>query len=64
MKRLVAVVLFVLFAANGPLQAETAAYPSKPIRLIVPFPAGSETDGISRVIAQKLGAKLGQQIVV
>jgi tripartite-type tricarboxylate transporter receptor subunit TctC len=64
MKRLFAVVLFVLFSASSPLLSETAAYPSKPIRLIVPFPAGSETDEISRVVAQKLGAKLGQQIVV
>ena len=63
MKRLFAVVLFVLFSASSPLQAETT-YPNKLIRLIVPFPAGSETDEISRVIAQKLGAKLGQQIVV
>src|ERR1700676_949078 len=63
MKRLFAAVLFVLFSASSPLQAETT-YPNKLIRLIVPFPAGSETDEISRVIAQKLGAKLGQQIVV
>jgi tripartite-type tricarboxylate transporter receptor subunit TctC len=64
MMRLFGVVLFVLFSASSPLQAETVAYPNKLIRLIVPFPAGSETDEISRVIAQKLGAKLGQQIVI
>ena len=63
MKRLFVLVLLVFCVAGGPLLAQTA-YPDKPIKLIVPFPAGSETDGISRVIAQKLGVKLGQQIVV
>jgi tripartite-type tricarboxylate transporter receptor subunit TctC len=64
MKRLFVVTLFGLLAAAGPLRAQTSAYPDKPIRLIVPFPGGSETDGISRVIGQKMSAKLGQQIVV
>src|SRR5258706_7960089 len=40
------------------------SYPSKPIRLIVPFPPGGGTDLIARNIAQKLGENLGQQIIV
>ena len=41
-----------------------AAYPEKPIRLIVTFPAGGTTDIIGRMISQKLAERLGQPIVV
>ncbi|MFM1990669.1 MAG: hypothetical protein RJA99_3626 [Pseudomonadota bacterium] len=39
-------------------------YPSKPIRLVVPFPAGSATDGIARVFAGTLSPALGQPVIV
>lgn len=40
------------------------AYPNKPIRVIVPFPAGSTTDIIARAITDKMSASLGQPLVV
>ena len=40
------------------------SYPSKPIRLIVAFPPGGSTDIIARIVGQKLGERLGQQVVI
>jgi len=52
--------VLVLFAASA--QAQT--YPSKPVKLLVPFPAGSATDQIARVVGQQLQEGLGQPFVV
>ncbi len=45
-------------------QALAQAYPTKPIRLIVPFPPAGTADVLARIIGQKMGESLGQQIVV
>src|SRR5438132_6940929 len=48
----------------GPAQAQAQDYPNRPIKVVVPFPAGGPTDGMARIIADRLGAVLGQSIVI
>ncbi|OGA21089.1 MAG: hypothetical protein A3I02_09815 [Betaproteobacteria bacterium RIFCSPLOWO2_02_FULL_67_26] len=54
-------VLCCAWAAAAPAQAQ---YPNRPIRLIVPFPPGGSSDTLARIVGQKLGEALGQQVVV
>ncbi len=63
MKRKPGTIAFVL-AALASTAAAAQSYPSKPVRLVVPFPAGGNTDIYARPIAQKLGDLLGQQVIV
>lgn len=44
--------------------ANAGPYPGKPIRLVVPFPAGGATDLMARSLGQKLGERLGQAVVI
>ncbi len=48
----------------GHAQANVAAYPSKPIRLVVPYPPGGGTDVIARILQPRLQADLGQSVVI
>lgn len=58
--RIALLLVATLFAA----QAHAQAWPSKPMKLVVPFPAGSATDQVARAIGQELQAALGQPFVV
>src|SRR5262249_21030593 len=60
--RLLALALAVtLAAASASAQSD---WPDKPIRVVVPFPAGSYADITTRILQQKLGPRLGQQLVI
>lgn len=50
-------------AATGMAQAQ-APWPSKPITIVVAYPAGGDTDAMARIYAEKLGQRLGQAVVV
>jgi tripartite-type tricarboxylate transporter receptor subunit TctC len=60
MKKLLGWLACAAFSAS--LQAQD--YPSKPIRILVPFAPGGVADNSARVVAEPLGARLGQQVVV
>jgi tripartite-type tricarboxylate transporter receptor subunit TctC len=57
-----AVLLGAAVVAGAPVVAQD--YPTKPITLIVPFPAGGGVDVIGRIVADKLSAELGQPVVI
>jgi len=62
--------VFALSLLAGLLLLQPAApvladnYPSKPIKMVVPFPPGGPTDGLARIISDRLGAVLGQSVII
>ena len=53
-----------MLAALAAGDAQAQGYPSRPIRLIVPFPPGGSTDTYSRILGPKLAEAVGQQVVI
>src|SRR5262249_24364674 len=56
--------LFWLAAAAGVLCAQPSDYPSRPVRIVVPFGPGGASDFVARIIAPKISDSLGQQVVI
>ena len=54
----------VLGACMSGVQAQPSTWPDKPIKLVVPFPAGGPTDTASRIVGQRLAERLKQTVVV
>jgi len=61
MKKLIATIATVILSSMAVAQE---AYPSKPIRMILPFPPGNPTDASGRLVAERMSAYLGQPVVV
>ncbi len=70
LKAIGAAAALFLIAASGAAIAQparndsAASYPSRPIRLVVPVPPGGSSDGVARVVGQKLSDTWGQQVIV
>ncbi|MGO4330059.1 tripartite tricarboxylate transporter substrate binding protein [Cupriavidus sp. 2TAF22] len=63
--KIFAVLLSVpLLVASAAARAQAQPYPSQPIRIVVPYAPGGMTDVVARVIAQRLGVRLGRPVVV
>jgi tripartite-type tricarboxylate transporter receptor subunit TctC len=58
------VAIAALALIGKPLAAEPQSFPSKPVRIIVPYTPGSPNDVMARLLAQQLQAKLGQPVVI
>jgi tripartite-type tricarboxylate transporter receptor subunit TctC len=61
---LVVSIVFVAMVAAVPKPASAEDYPTKPITMIVPYPAGGGVDAMGRIVGQKLSVALGQQVVI
>jgi tripartite-type tricarboxylate transporter receptor subunit TctC len=61
---LLSAVLFAASTAMVPVLAQTEAYPSRPVRMVIPFAPGGASDFIGRILQRKLAEELGQQVVI
>jgi tripartite-type tricarboxylate transporter receptor subunit TctC len=62
--RLLAGIVVAGFALLSPLSASAQTFPTRPVRIIVPFPAGGTADAVPRVVADWLSRKWGQPVVI
>ena len=58
----IAVAAFALMSPWQPARAQ--AYPNKPIKIVVPFPAGGTTDIVARMVGQRMSEAMGQPVLI
>src|SRR6266481_2836874 len=63
MRRLLAAIA-IAASFTGLADAQAQTYPSRPITIVVPFPAGGPTDALARILANRMKEALGQSVVV
>ena len=65
-RRLATTVVLAALATAHPLAAlaQSAAYPDKPVKFVVPYPPGGGTDVIARIVQERFSALLGQQVLI
>jgi tripartite-type tricarboxylate transporter receptor subunit TctC len=64
MKHRVLIACSLALATSTAALAQLAPFPTRPVTIVVPFPPGGGTDTGARIVAQKLGAKWGQSVVI
>ena len=64
MRKLLAVMLAAVLGLSWTGMAAAQGYPTHPVTMIVPFPAGGATDTLARFLAEKMRAILGQPIII
>ncbi len=56
--------MFIGFLGTGSVHSGEPGFPSRPLRIVVPFPAGGTTDVVARLVAQRMSESMGQQVLV
>src|SRR3954469_18597794 len=64
MRMVMSIISACVLAWSAAAHAQPAQYPVKPVRLVMPYPAGGSTDTVGRIVAERLSAALGQQVIV
>src|SRR5262244_141883 len=64
MNQITAIVAIALGAAAGSAAAQTASYPTRPIRLVIGFAPGGAADSVARAMSEAFGKALGQPVIV
>jgi tripartite-type tricarboxylate transporter receptor subunit TctC len=62
--RIIAVAAALAFAAGHGVGAHAQPYPSRPVTIIVPFPAGGPTDTLARILSERMRMSLGQPVLI
>src|SRR5579864_3878720 len=64
MNKSISVLVIASFAVFAAVSAPARQYPSRPLTIIVPFPAGGTTDPLARILAEGIKSSLGQPVIV